>query len=1316
MYANNPNSTMDVNKPNRHSTSKYKNCQYKFLLTAFPGHEKVQLAKQILALGGVYYETQEYKPECTHIVSGKPIRSEKYLCGCAQGKWLVTRDYVYASAKAGKWLNAAKYEWGQKITENHDYPIPLLMAPKRWRENREEKSCGPFQGWKTMIMVENIKRRPIVYKRLLEAGGAKVVPPTFKLEDLNGLAKTLTHVFVDKKFENNVKAFSRRGIPCLSPDYIAETLLQDTTPDTKPFCVSIYTAGLSIGSSSRESSSSSSSSSSSKPSSQSTSNSLLNSQSSSATNSAASTPGKRIQHIPQKLLTEAITTALMKDEHQKNISTPTVSPFGDPRGVKRKLLESEDRVRDIILRVRKKKSEQSGPSFVPYCFEMLPIPPQFKKKCALPFNRTIASMIEATIEEGMWFGVIGGLQSHISTTRYPPPYLMHQLMITMMKSSNQAVVLGAYHLLKQVLCLHCPATSPALRLMYMQSLSTTMYNERQDCSSGGEWTFVCNVISMALGKDPGETDNCDAAIQSLGGYNKQQVHCQPPSGDTNQHGKPPSSDQHGNPPSSDQHGNPPSSDQHGNIPSSTEDNRAVKVESNSDTSVTNFDRNNCTLLLRYLVTLFEQDFIAIVERQKTSPRKTPHMKPALTRQCILSCLLWPNGYPNAISTAVITLLDFLVKTLKLAMRQPNTTQLLNMVQRMVTIAAECYQQVNVKLDMNGLNNEINELDFAKEIMNAVTEGGLLNCYNSVSLLLETTQPAWLRMRLAECLLGTYDNSLIHPENKPLCHKKLSLQKLVCCYLYLLPKGPENTTLAHVLDKSNVGNIENQQPTMIARSKKSTRSPAALHTLADSNTVKSFVQKGGRKRTPFSPTNTGSENEQQKKKVLAVHKRNARGETPLHLACMKSNLAKVKELLSFPGIDVNAKDNAGWTPLHEACNHGNFTIVKELLKYKSTPTILSFFAKASKPSKCGVDLFAAPKCGTTPLHDAIFNGHANIARILVKAGACGQTDLVSKACGQTDLVSKACGQVDLVSKACGQVDFVSKACGQVDFVSKACGQVDLVSKACGQVDLVSKACGQVEFVSKACGQVDFVSKACGKELLMAKNSAGFTPIDCAQTDEMKAALHLSSEHGQSETESSSQESQSQGSYSSQLDSSSQGECQRLPTSTMNINCPTDHDYDVVLKRHDGKQTSYSENECLQYITIVLQLLKAYVKVTNLQLFKFELDQSCSSNLSIVQLSSEEKEICDNVYPASKKRKLQGGRTVVILNDFDDGSTRPMSIPGYDEKSVIDDLLYFADLDSHMQKFERHLTKLSPSGKLSDQCKRRLLDLQLLSSPY
>lgn len=51
---------------------------------------------------------------------------------------------------------------------------------------------------------------------------------------------------------------------------------------------------------------------------------------------------------------------------------------------------------------------------------------------------------------------------------------------------------------------------------------------------------------------------------------------------------------------------------------------------------------------------------------------------------------------------------------------------------------------------------------------------------ATKLLLQSCHSSWLKMRIAEFILGNFDKSLIPREYKPLVDKILSLQKIVSC--------------------------------------------------------------------------------------------------------------------------------------------------------------------------------------------------------------------------------------------------------------------------------------------------------------------------------------------------------------------------------------------------------------------------------------------------------------------------------------------------------------------------------------------------------
>ncbi|KAM6912146.1 tonsoku-like protein [Xenentodon cancila] len=107
----------------------------------------------------------------------------------------------------------------------------------------------------------------------------------------------------------------------------------------------------------------------------------------------------------------------------------------------------------------------------------------------------------------------------------------------------------------------------------------------------------------------------------------------------------------------------------------------------------------------------------------------------------------------------------------------------------------------------------------------------------------------------------------------------------------------------------------------------------------------------------------------RRKAGRWNKRNEKGETSLHRACIDGNLKQVQYLVE-QGHPVNLRDYCGWTPLHEASNHGHYDIVGLLLERG---------ANINDPG--------GPLCeGVTPLHDALACGNLKVARLLVERGA------------------------------------------------------------------------------------------------------------------------------------------------------------------------------------------------------------------------------------------------------------------------------------------------------------------------------------------
>ncbi|KAJ8925854.1 hypothetical protein NQ315_009706 [Exocentrus adspersus] len=100
------------------------------------------------------------------------------------------------------------------------------------------------------------------------------------------------------------------------------------------------------------------------------------------------------------------------------------------------------------------------------------------------------------------------------------------------------------------------------------------------------------------------------------------------------------------------------------------------------------------------------------------------------------------------------------------------------------------------------------------------------------------------------------------------------------------------------------------------------------------------------------------------------KLNSKGETPLHIACKRKRVDKLKALIEKK-TDLNVKDFAGWAPLHEAVESGSVEIVETLLK-----------------SGAMVDVPGAEY--VTPLHKAVTLENVSLIKILLRYDANRET--------------------------------------------------------------------------------------------------------------------------------------------------------------------------------------------------------------------------------------------------------------------------------------------------------------------------------------
>lgn len=109
----------------------------------------------------------------------------------------------------------------------------------------------------------------------------------------------------------------------------------------------------------------------------------------------------------------------------------------------------------------------------------------------------------------------------------------------------------------------------------------------------------------------------------------------------------------------------------------------------------------------------------------------------------------------------------------------------------------------------------------------------------------------------------------------------------------------------------------------------------------------------------------------KRRSAITVKKNAKGETRLHEACINGNY-QVAKMLIDQGHGLNVRDNAGWLPLHEAAIHGHRDIAELLL---------------DSGAQTAINDKGGTSCdGITPLYDAASNGNLSVVQLLLDRGA------------------------------------------------------------------------------------------------------------------------------------------------------------------------------------------------------------------------------------------------------------------------------------------------------------------------------------------
>ncbi|XP_069483742.1 SMC5-SMC6 complex localization factor protein 1 [Ambystoma mexicanum] len=190
-------------------------------LTGFKNKEKDALVRLLFKLDCIFIDSEKYA-DCTHLIAKNVCKSEKWLAACASGKWVLTKEYVIDSAKSGRWLSEATYEWGNKLEKYPNFTSMMNTAPKRWREELTfTGSPGAFFRWKVILLMKESDKRKDAFERVLLAGKATVCNP-------QNAEEGITHVFTNNSIYMEEKEKHVFGAPCYPVQYLGDFLLEST--------------------------------------------------------------------------------------------------------------------------------------------------------------------------------------------------------------------------------------------------------------------------------------------------------------------------------------------------------------------------------------------------------------------------------------------------------------------------------------------------------------------------------------------------------------------------------------------------------------------------------------------------------------------------------------------------------------------------------------------------------------------------------------------------------------------------------------------------------------------------------------------------------------------------------------------------------------------------------------------------------------------------------------------------------------------------------------------------------------------------------
>ena len=138
--------------------------------------QRKHLASAILTLGNATsVSSHVFIAEATHVLAEGLKRTEKLMCACAKGLWVMRPEWVLDSMTSGRWLPEEDYEW---TSSQRDHSADTCVSdrdlwlgvPRRSRLLWQDRQLRIFKG-KSVLILPGSFPPPEVLQKVIVCGG-----------------------------------------------------------------------------------------------------------------------------------------------------------------------------------------------------------------------------------------------------------------------------------------------------------------------------------------------------------------------------------------------------------------------------------------------------------------------------------------------------------------------------------------------------------------------------------------------------------------------------------------------------------------------------------------------------------------------------------------------------------------------------------------------------------------------------------------------------------------------------------------------------------------------------------------------------------------------------------------------------------------------------------------------------------------------------------------------------------------------------------------------------------------------------------------